>query len=73
MRCAAPWCAARARSRRWIPAAAPPTPASSRAFCPVAELGAVGSTMHKVDEAAPVAELRDLAALYRMVLEEAFA
>jgi succinyl-diaminopimelate desuccinylase len=42
-------------------------------FCPVAELGAVGSTMHKVDEAAPVAELRDLAALYRMVLEEAFA
>lgn len=42
-------------------------------FCPVAELGAVGSTMHKVNEAAPVAELRDLAALYRMVLEEAFA
>ncbi|MFC7475987.1 succinyl-diaminopimelate desuccinylase [Dankookia sp. GCM10030260] len=42
-------------------------------FCPVAELGAVGSTMHKVDEAAPVAELRELAALYRMVLEEAFA
>ncbi|TDH62601.1 succinyl-diaminopimelate desuccinylase [Dankookia rubra] len=42
-------------------------------FCPVAELGAVGSTMHKANEAAPVAELRDLAALYRMVLEEAFA
>ncbi len=41
--------------------------------CPVAELGAVGSTMHKVDERVPVAELRDLAALYRAVLEEVFA
>ena len=39
-------------------------------FCPVAELGGVGSTMHKVDECVPVAELRDLAGLYRMVLEE---
>lgn len=41
--------------------------------CPVAELGGVGATMHKADECVPVAELRDLAALYRMVLEEAFA
>ena len=39
-------------------------------YCPVAELGGVGSTMHKADECVPVAELRDLAALYRMVLEE---
>ncbi|NOG72411.1 succinyl-diaminopimelate desuccinylase [Roseicella sp. DB1501] len=38
--------------------------------CRVAELGAVGSTMHKIDECVPVAELRDLAALYRGVLEE---
>ena len=38
--------------------------------CPVVELGLAGATMHKVDECVPVAELRDLAALYRMVLEE---
>ena len=39
-------------------------------YCPVAELGAVGATMHKVDECAPIDELRDLASLYRMALEE---
>lgn len=39
-------------------------------YCPVAELGGVGTTMHKVDECVPVEELRDLAALYRTVLEE---
>ena len=39
-------------------------------YCPVAELGAVGTTMHKVDECVPVQELRDLATLYRAVLEE---
>jgi succinyl-diaminopimelate desuccinylase len=42
-------------------------------YCPVAELGAVGATMHKVDECTPVEELRGLAALYRAVLEEVFA
>jgi succinyl-diaminopimelate desuccinylase len=41
--------------------------------CPVAELGAVGATMHKADECAPVEELRALADLYRAVLEEVFA
>jgi len=41
--------------------------------CPVAELGAVGSTMHKRDECVPVAELRELAALYRAVIEEVLA
>jgi succinyl-diaminopimelate desuccinylase len=41
--------------------------------CPVAELGAVGSTMHQANEAVPVAELRALAALYRIVLEEVVA
>ncbi len=39
-------------------------------YCPVAELGAVGATMHKVDECVPVQELRDLAVLYRAVLED---
>ena len=42
-------------------------------YCPVAELGGIGSTMHQVNECVPVQELRDLAALYRTVLEEAFA
>jgi succinyl-diaminopimelate desuccinylase len=42
-------------------------------YCPVAELGGVGSTMHQVDECVPVAELRELAALYRAVLEEVLA
>ncbi len=38
--------------------------------CPVAELGAVGATMHQADESTPVAELRDLARLYARVIEE---
>jgi succinyl-diaminopimelate desuccinylase len=38
--------------------------------CPVAELGAVGATMHQVDESTPVAELRALARLYARVIEE---
>ena len=42
-------------------------------YCPVAELGAVGATMHKADECVPVGELRALAGLYRAVLEEVFA
>ncbi|MBD0274472.1 MAG: succinyl-diaminopimelate desuccinylase, partial [Acetobacteraceae bacterium] len=42
-------------------------------YCPVAELGGVGATMHQVDERVPVAELRALAALYRAVLEEVLA
>lgn len=42
-------------------------------YCPVAELGAVGSTMHKTNECVPVEELRALAGLYRAVLEEVFA
>ncbi len=39
-------------------------------YCPVAELGAVGATMHKADECTPVEELRALAALYRHVIME---
>ncbi|MBN8904020.1 MAG: succinyl-diaminopimelate desuccinylase [Rhodospirillales bacterium 69-11] len=37
-------------------------------YCPVAEFGLVGSTMHQIDERVPVAELRDLARIYRGVL-----
>lgn len=37
-------------------------------YCPVAEFGLVGATMHQADERVPVAELRDLAAIYRGVL-----
>ncbi len=39
-------------------------------YCPVAELGAVGATMHQADERTPVAELRALAALYARVIQE---
>jgi succinyl-diaminopimelate desuccinylase len=38
-------------------------------YCPVAEFGLVGATMHQADECVPVAELRALAAIYRAVLE----
>ncbi len=37
-------------------------------YCPVAEFGLVGATMHQVDERVPVAELRALAGIYRAVL-----
>jgi len=37
-------------------------------YCPVAEFGLVGSTMHQVDECVPVQELRDLAVIYRDVI-----
>jgi succinyl-diaminopimelate desuccinylase len=33
-------------------------------YCPVAEFGLVGTTMHQADECVPVAELRDLARIY---------
>ncbi len=39
-------------------------------YCPVAELGATGVTMHKADECTPVAELRDLSRLYAAVIRE---
>jgi succinyl-diaminopimelate desuccinylase len=37
-------------------------------FCPVAEFGLVGASMHQADERVPVAELRALAGIYRAVL-----
>ena len=42
------------------------------AYCPVAEFGLVGTTMHRADEAVPVAELRQLAVVYRAVMEGFF-
>ncbi len=37
-------------------------------YCPVAEFGLVGASMHQVDEHVPVAELTALARIYRAVL-----
>ncbi|MGD0105109.1 MAG: succinyl-diaminopimelate desuccinylase [Rhodopila sp.] len=37
-------------------------------YCPVAEFGLVGSTMHQTDERVPVAELRDLARIYQDII-----
>jgi len=42
-------------------------------YCPVAEFGLVGQTMHKVDERAPVADLVALTEIYRTALELYFA
>ena len=42
-------------------------------YCPVAELGGIGASLHQVNEFVPVRELRELAALYRAVLEECLA
>lgn len=39
-------------------------------YCPVAEFGAVGATLHQVNENAPVDELHRLAGIYREILAE---
>jgi len=39
-------------------------------YCPVAEFGLVGTSMHKVDEAVPVAELAQLADIYAALIRE---
>ncbi|MET0295119.1 MAG: succinyl-diaminopimelate desuccinylase [Phenylobacterium sp.] len=44
-----------------------------RALCPVVELGLVGKTMHAVDERAPLAEIRQLQAVYGKIIERYFA
>jgi len=44
-----------------------------RDLCPVVELGLVGKTMHAVDERAPVAEIRDLQAVYERLIARYFA
>jgi succinyl-diaminopimelate desuccinylase len=43
-----------------------------RSLCPVIELGLVGTTMHKVDEHAPVAEIRALVGVYETLIDRYF-
>jgi len=43
-----------------------------RALCPVVEVGLVGKTMHAVDERAPVAEIRQLQAVYGEIIRRYF-
>jgi succinyl-diaminopimelate desuccinylase len=38
-------------------------------FCPIAEFGLVGLTMHKIDERVPVADIAALTAIYQSVLD----
>ena len=42
-------------------------------YCPVVEFGLVDTTMHKIDERVPTADLVTLTAIYRKVLERYFA
>ena len=42
-------------------------------YCPVVEFGLVGQTMHKVDECVAVADLDQLAAIYKKFLESYFS
>jgi len=44
-----------------------------QAYCPVAEFGLVGETMHKIDERVDVADLVCLTEIYRMFLDLYFA
>ncbi|MEQ9053406.1 MAG: M20/M25/M40 family metallo-hydrolase, partial [Roseovarius confluentis] len=41
-------------------------------YCPVAEFGMSGQTMHKTDEHVPVADIKALADIYQTVLEDYF-
>jgi succinyl-diaminopimelate desuccinylase len=42
-------------------------------YCPVVEFGLVNTTMHKIDERVPTADLVALTAIYRNILERYFA
>ena len=44
-----------------------------RSLCPVVEFGLVGTTMHAVDERAPVSEIVALTAVYRQLIGDYFA
>jgi succinyl-diaminopimelate desuccinylase len=44
-----------------------------RHACPVVELGLAGSTMHKVDECAPVADIHRLSDIYTQLLRDYFS
>ena len=39
-------------------------------YCPVAEFGLVGATMHKVDEHVTLADLRSLTDIYAAILQD---
>lgn len=39
-------------------------------YCPVAEFGLVGASMHRIDENVPLADLRDLTRIYLALLRE---
>ena len=41
-------------------------------YCPVAEFGLVGQTMHKVNECVPVDDIRTLSRIYEVVLNQYF-
>ncbi len=43
-----------------------------RALCPVVEFGLVGTTMHQVDERAPMSEIRQLQAVYERLIARYF-
>ncbi len=45
---------------------------SSMRYCPVAEFGLVGQTMHKVDERVDIADIAQLTAIYEGFLERYF-
>jgi succinyl-diaminopimelate desuccinylase len=44
-----------------------------RALCPVVEFGLVGTTMHKVDECAPITDVFALTAIYERLIQGYFA
>ncbi len=44
-----------------------------KSHCPVVEFGLVGQTMHQVDERVPVAQIDQLKAIYRRILDGWFA
>ena len=41
-------------------------------LCPVVEFGLRNATMHKLDEAAEIADIDRLAAIYRRIVQSAF-
>jgi len=43
-----------------------------QAYCPVAEFGLVGQTMHKIDERVELADITRLVAIYRGFLDRFF-
>ncbi|MGH6889442.1 MAG: succinyl-diaminopimelate desuccinylase [Rhizomicrobium sp.] len=42
-------------------------------YCPVAEIGLAGATMHKTDECVAISEIESLAAIYESILDAYFA